>query len=361
MADQYAVPRLDDWEFYYIKAGDGVNGTEHKLNGVVGGTISWDYDSDTKVSGNLDFYNFYGELGDVLFNAHIRIYYCPTINGKRQKIKLATGYCTQTQGVYKDRLFNGNIEFQGELLRYTDDELPRDWTIAKGTKLLTYYKAFHKNFGNAVYTWENVQDKASTSAKVIEFGSRPMDVLQYVADALGAEIVQDVHGRINIRQYITPDKRPVKYTYGIGDGSLIYGDLQVEETLNGTPNRVVVRHKWSDNNGNEKVLYGVAQIASNVRNSATNQNRWITRTFDESEISPQTQAQVNKVASERLKENSQVEVRYTFNSFYAPFTTGDVIRFRYGKFDVDGIVKNIDMDISAGAPMTVTVKRVRYR
>lgn len=357
----WSEPRLDDWEFYTIDAGEGINGTEKPLKGVIGGTINWDYNSDTKVSGSLNFQNYYGAIGDVIRNAHIRIYYCPFVGGKRNKIELCTGYITSTTGTYEERLFTGEIEFQGELLRYEADQLPRNWTIPKNKSALDYYKAFHKVMGNAVYSWKNIVDKKFTSDKVIDFGEKPLAVLQYVADFLGAEIVTDTHGRIVLQKYIAPDKKPVTYTFPTGNKSIIYGALDVEETWNGTPNRAALRHTWTDDNGKEHVLYATAQLDSTNIISSSRQNRWITVAEDVSEMSPKTQAKINALAKTKLAENTQVQVKYTFSSFYAPFTTGDVIRFRYGKFDVDGLVQNIEMEVAPGAPMRTTVKRVRYR
>ena len=203
-----------------------------------------------------------------------------------------------------------------------------------------------------------MQNKAFTKTSVFEFGEKPLSVLQYIADFLGAEIVTDTHGRIVMQKYFPPAQKPVSYTFPEGENALIISGLDIEDSANGTPNRVAVRHQWQDGNV-DKQIFGAAVLSGSSPISATNQNRWITKTYDIQDMSPRTQAKADALAQNYLTQATATSISYEFESFYVPISTGDVVRFRYDNFSVDGLVTNIDMDIAPGAKMKIKVRQVR--
>ena len=144
-ADYTVSGRYDSFEFQTIDSIKSVTDTaDGKLNGVIGGTITWDDTTDLKVSGTLNVSDT-----PMLHNKFIRIYYVSRIPQmsstgsfayKTYKYLLATCYADTEKGHYENGKYSGTISLQGTLSRYIDDEIARNFTMDKGTNILSYIK-----------------------------------------------------------------------------------------------------------------------------------------------------------------------------------------------------------------------------
>lgn len=107
-------------------------------------------------------------------------------------------------------------------------------------------------------------------------------------------------------------------------------------------------------------LFGKAVTASSATNHPNRIGRYITRCEELEKMSPLTQAQIDKVTKNGLKEATQVSApTYTFQCLYLPLLLNRVYWFKQGGVKIDGIVRAIDMELGEDLVMRVTIRKVR--
>lgn len=110
--------RIDDFDFEKVSCKD-INNTLGKLEcSVTGGTLSYSYNSDLKVSGILQVVDAPSNMQEQEYL--IRIWYCPTLDGTRQRIELGTFYFTADLH-YENGTWSGNVNLRSTLARHIDD------------------------------------------------------------------------------------------------------------------------------------------------------------------------------------------------------------------------------------------------
>lgn len=327
-----------------------------ELNGVIGGELNFSYDSSLKVSGSLDV-----TKTNFINNCYIRIWYTPTLNGEKKRIRLCTCYASTSNGHYEDGLYSGTIELKSVLLRHTGDKLRKNYTLAKGKSALAAFKAMFKWLGGT-YAVKGMKDKKFTKNTVVEFGRAPMEVLQYIADFLGGEITCDTYGRTVLQKYTIPSKKPISYTIPSGAASVTLPGIDIHNSQANTPNYTAVRYQYTEGSGKNAVTREIIGTAAADSSSAISRNkcgRFITETYNLSDMSPKTKARADAIAASKLKSASKHYVTYKVRCFYLPIEIGQVVRFRYDDIDIDGLVSKIDMKLGDALTMDVTLRRVR--
>lgn len=360
--DWTASGRVDSFEFEQIPVSSVNNRPTRKLAGIAGGSLSWKYDSELKVSGQL-------QVSDTPFmqNCYIRIWYTPRLNSATQRIEVATCFASTEDGHYEDGKYSGTITLRSVLARFADDKMTGNFTIPKGASAIAYFKKmFQWNGGQ--YAIKGVKDRKVSANQVFEWGKSPMEPLQWLADFLGAQITEDPHGRVVLQPYVTPGKKPVSYTIPVGTRSVTLPGVDIGNDMFGTTNRATVRYKWTEQyqsggktESREKAIIATAKASPASAISREKAGRFITETYELTSLNPKTQANANKIAATKLKQASGTTVKYVFNCFYLPIQIGQVVRFRYDKIDIDGLVTDVDLSLEPGVPMTVTLRKVRGR
>ena len=345
--------RIDSFEFEKIKI-NNLSKSLGKITGVTEGTLTFGYDTELKVSGTLTVVNT-----NFVNNCLIRVWYKPTLNGKTEKIELCTCFAKTSEMSYDNGMWSGTINLRSVLARHIDDELAKNYVIAKGKRALSYFDNMFKWLGGAAVR-SGVKNKKYTKNVVYEMGKRPMDVLQGIADFVGGQITCDTHGRTVLQKYVAPGKKTVSYTLPSGSYSVTLPGLSFEDSTAGTVNRVGVKYTY-----NNKTIWGLAKAASSSNISYAKQGRHITRTFTLNSMSPKTKARANAVAKSKLYSESTRSKYWKLKCYYLPITAlclkGGVVRFRYGTLDIDALVYSVDMDLSPGGMLDVTLKEVRRR
>lgn len=376
--DYLASGRTD--EYWYDMVGINDLKVIGRLNGVTGGQITWDYDSDLKVSGRLD-------VADAKFvnNCLIRVWLgsrMPT-DKKTTWVELCTCFASTEQGHYENGKYSGTIQLRGVLARFADDVLECDYTHAKGASVLGRYRSMFRWLGGK-YTWEGLEDTTFSKTKVFEFGSSAMEPMQHIADCVGGQLTCDTHGYVVLKNYVSPSKRPCVYRVKADGTSVTLAGVDESYTLAGTTNRYAVRHrynwKYEDSEGKtktiERTIYGLAESKSTWSTAYQKVGRYVTETWDRDTISTKiadntstavrdaseaiAKKELNELAARWLNTAATTYRYYTFRTCtYLPFMIGDVIGFQYDKINVEGIVTRIDYDLKPGCPMTVEIRKVR--
>ena len=115
--DFNASGRIDSFEFEKISCKD-LNKKIGTLQGVVGGTLTYGYYTDLQVSGQLQVVDVPASLMNDEYL--IRIFFCPTLNGQKQRIELGTFYFTANLH-YENGMYKGTLDLRSLLARHIDD------------------------------------------------------------------------------------------------------------------------------------------------------------------------------------------------------------------------------------------------
>jgi hypothetical protein len=64
------------------------------------------------------------------------------------------------------------------------------------------------------------------------------------------------------------------------------------------------------------------------------------------------------MAAEILQTANSKIVYYEFNTYFQPVDIGEVIDFKYDDIVCKGLISDIDLDLSIGAPMKLKIRKV---
>ncbi len=110
--------RIDTFEFEKVSC-TNIDTTLGKLEcSVIGGTLTFSYYSDLKVSGTLDVIDAPSSMQEDEYL--IRIWYCPSLLGESKRIELGTFYFTANLH-YENGMYKGTIDLRSTLARHLDD------------------------------------------------------------------------------------------------------------------------------------------------------------------------------------------------------------------------------------------------
>ena len=351
--------RVDSYEFEKVSVSN-IEKSLGKIKGVTGGTLTFSYYSDLKVSGELEIIDT-----KQVENCLVRVWYVPSLDGKTRRIELCTCFASTSESRYENGKWSCKVQLRSVLARHIDDKLHKHYTMSKGKGAVDYFTSMFKWLGGA-YKVTGVKNRKFTKTVVAEFGKHPMEVLQYIASFVGGEITCDTHGRTVLKKYTVPSKRSVVYELPSGAYSVTLPGYNLTDSTSGTPNRVAVKFKYSVGKGKskkDKTLYGLASVSKSNATSKSKTGRYITECVELNNLSPKTQAKVNAVAKSQLKKVAQCAKYYEIECYYLPIhryaLNGNVVRFRYGSLDIDAVVASIDMELGIGGKMKVMLRSVR--
>lgn len=351
--------RIDHFEFEMVRI-NYIDESKGFITGVVGGKLSFDYSSDLKVSGSLNVV----DTNFVNTNRLIRVWYVvkADADAEEERFELCTCFGDMSSAKYENGKWNGTINLRSVLARYIDDKMWKNWTHSKGSNALWYFDQLVSKLKGAA-TRSGVSNSAFSSNVVYTVGESPMKIFKDIADKVGGEITCDTHGRMVLKKKYKHTSKAVQYTLPSGTYSVTLPGLTYEDTTKGSVNRYTVTYTYTNSSGKEKTLRGTATAEDSSLVSFNKQGRYITETETLDSLSDKTQTGIDKVAKNRLANASAVTKYWKFTSFYLPIVkyclNGSVVRFKYGKLDIEGVVYSVDMDLSPGGMLDVTLLEVR--
>lgn len=396
--------RIDTFAFELVSPND-FNKSLGWLSGVTGGKLTFGFDTDLKVSGSLDI-----STTKFVDDCIIRIHYRPQLSEKQKKdIILGTCFAyVESMSFDKGRYF-GSIELVSALARYTDDKLQTNFTIGKNkTYKNELARLLKKESAGGKYKFlSNVTNKKCTSAVAYEAGKPTMDVIQGIADGLDARVDVDEYGVMTFEKYFAPSKKSCTWILPKGKYSVTLPNIEIENARSEVPNRIAYHCEvsWSqkeyvldkkgkktkytsgENKGKyktktvneKKTIVGKAQVKSNSPYHYSKMGRWKTEVFEytkklsasKMDTAAKRESQFAKVKKEadskaatKLSSLTSSKKKYIIDCFYMPIKCGQVVEFEYVasgiSLHVQAMVTNIEMNLSVGARMKVTLKHVRY-
>ena len=347
--------RIDSFEFEKI-SNTNLNTSLGKLECLVtGGTLTYSYFSDLKVSGSLDIINAPSNMAEQEYL--IRIWYTPQLNGERKKIELGTFYF-DAELHYENGMYKGTLNLRSMLARHLDDLTIQKWTIAKNSKVSANYKKVFKALGGFPKI-DGVKDSTINKNHIFDVGVTPMEILQYLADTCGGEITVDTHGRTVLKKYLTPKQKAKSISTIISANakSVVKAGMDISNTYKQIPNRVVCIYETGEGK-NSKQYIGKAALDKKEARSFNKIGKWITNYYKVNNCKTPYVQNLNKLAATKLARANSKTIYYTFNSYYQPLELGEVIKLKYDDIVVKGLVSNIELDLAIGLPMKVKIRKV---
>lgn len=396
--------RVDAFEFEIVAAND-FNKSLGYLSGIKGGKLNFGFETDLKVSGSLDI-----STTKFIENCVIRVHYCPRLSETQKKdIILCTCFAFADKMNFSKGRYYGTLELVSILARYTDDVLQTSFTIGKNKTYKNEAKRLlqTESAGGKYKFTSNVVDQKCTSAVAFEKGKATLEVLQAIADGLGARITVDRYGTTVFEKYFAPSKKDCTLKLPTGQYSVTLPDIELEEGKSDMPNRIAYHCEVSwqqkeyvlDKKGNKqkytsgankgkyktktvskkKTIVGKAQVNSSSPLHFNNRGRYVTQVFSYAKTlsaskvntTAKLEAELEKIkkeadskAASKLSSLISGNKKYMIECFYLPIECGQVVEFEYIasgiKLHVQAMVANIEIDLAVGAKMKVTLNHVRY-
>lgn len=287
----------------------------------------------------------------------IRIWYKPRLGTETKSIELGTFYFTADLH-YERGAYAGTLYLRSTLARHIDDLTKVRWTLNKNTWTANDWKSVFSSLGGK-YQIKGAKNVKLNKAQVFDVGTKPMAILQWIANACGGEVTVDTHGRTILQPYYSASTKKKNATKEVvaNKDSVILPGVDISNSIKEIPNRVVCVFKETKNN-RTTTYKEVAALASTERRSYQNIGRWITKYYELNSCSKPYNKTLQKKAKTYLAQNNTKEIYYEFRTYYQPISIGEVIKLTYDKITVYGIVTNIDLDLSIGAPMRVKIRKV---
>lgn len=347
--------RIDSFEFEKISCKDLNTSLGMMECSVVGGTLHYSYYSQLKVSGELEVIDAPSSMSEEEYL--IRVWYCPTLDSVKQRIELGTFYFTANLH-YENGMYKGKISLRSTLARHIDDTTIKKWTLNKNKKVSSCFKNVFKSLGG----WgciDGIRDKKIEKTFIFDVGTAPIDILEYLADYCGGELMADTHGRTVLQNYVSPSNKKKNIAhYVVADTtSVIQSGLDISNSIKDIPNRVVCVYEETKNK--KKVIYtGKAALAPNEARSHKNTGRWITMYYSISNCKKPYKKNLQAKAKKYLKKLNHKQIYFEFDTYYQPIEIGEVIQLKYDNITVNGLVSDIDLSLAVGANMHVKIRKV---
>lgn len=67
---------------------------------------------------------------------------------------------------------------------------------------------------------------------------------------------------------------------------------------------------------------------------------------------------LQNLATQYLQTANSKTIYYEFNTYFQPVDIGEVIDFKYDGIVCKGLISDIDLDLSIGAPMKLKIRKV---
>lgn len=314
------------YEFYEI---DPVTWKEkHRIDTVVGCSISRDYDADTKGNATIDIT---GKLDE----CYIRVYMITNQNGAKNRIALGT-YLVQTPSEKFDgKIKTISMDAYTPLIELKETSPPIGYFIPKGTNTLQKAYEICEEHIRAPLVKPPELDKTLPEDFVSETDDTWMTFLSDLLYSVNYSFDINEIGQVLFSPYVkTASMQPV-WTYDDSNSSILYSDLTVERDLYGIPNVVEVIYSPSDG----IPLYSkVVNDDVNSPISTVNRGREILHRETSPSISCEpNQEMLDEYAEQLLQELSTLEYTISYKHGFTPARIGDCVRLNYTRAGLNNI------------------------
>ncbi len=323
-----------------------------ELEGVLldGSSITWGYDTDTRVSGTI-------KALDSNWIDHSMLRVVHEVPAEGYSKALATLVVTADPSTYGQGATTTTYECHSALSMLEADYLPYHYTIGQNARSNDVVAALLRGAGRPYAIQGDAINKRYSEAVVYPIGDSRLSDLFDIADASGNRIDVDGMGNVTWGRYVEPSKRSVAWALDMAaaDTNVLDG-LESSSTRLSDPSRIVVTYKGSEEyyaTENGKSVrktrdVEVAAYADRTGDETASQRGYvIAEVVSLNELSPATKAQAQLQANARVPAVDKRE--WQFSLLYMPIAAGDVIELSIPDGPDAGahraMVRNVELDL----------------
>ncbi|WP_433242493.1 hypothetical protein [Actinomadura nitritigenes] len=246
-----------------------------------------------------------------------------------------------------------SVDGYDQLQVYSDDMVADRYTAAQGAAYTTVVSTLLGSVEKRI----TPSSRTLPAAKEWEPGTSKLAIINELLSALNYESLSfDENGVAIVKPYVSPQDRPIEYTYADDAVSVMRPEVEQQLDLFSIPNRWVLVVSDPDRAA-LTAIYTNNDPASPT--STVRRQRVITDFRQEQDAADQ--ATLDALAARYAFEASQVYENITFSTAIMPFHSGnDVYRLVYGPLAVNAIYAEYswEMPMQAGAEMKHQARRV---
>ena len=395
--------RVDSFEYVIVNPNnfDVPIGT---LEGVTSGKLTFGYETDLKVSGSLEV-----SSASMINDCVLRVHYKPRLSdGQSKNILLGTFFAYADSIKFDKGRYSGTLELVSMLARYTDDVLQNNFTIGKNKTYKNELKRLlaAESSGGKYKFDNNLADRKNASASSFERNKQTMEVIQAIADGLGARVDVNEEGVMVLEKYYAPSKKTCTLRLPSGQYSVTLPGVEIETANSELPNRIIyycdvswtervyvldkkgnkVKYTSGTNKGKyktkkvnkKKSIAGKAQISAASPLHYGKRGRYVTQVFSyNKKLASKSintteklnaklknvKKEANNKAASKLSSLISGRKKYTIETYYLPIKCGQVVDFEYIasgiKLHAQAMVTSTELELKVGAKMKITLKHVR--
>lgn len=291
----FTVEMIDPWNLEKSRG---------ELRGITSASVTYGYDSDTKVSASLETYDDNYKKGSWL-------------RFKVDGTEIGTfGVQSKTVKENEERSYS----LQSVLWMLQNDLAYQLYTVRANCKasqaIKTICKVVRKsvvfNPGHGDYMYK----KAVAWSRTDSYLSILKDLCSISSNQLGV----DPHGRITISRYVPPKNKTARYSLdtSITRGVVLSPGFSDDDQYGDIVNRTVV---VSSGNNDEADIVGYFD-----HTEISNTRGWVkTEVHQVSDMSPRTQKRAEQLAKQYSAEDSDTGVTRDVSTIYFPLNAGDIV------------------------------------
>lgn len=322
--------RRSSWRYMLLNRADE---PLFELDGVMGGDYEIVAQSPLGVSGSITLKNTGQPIN--FMRDRVQIIYDPG-NGV-EAWPVATMRLTSPKDEHAPRGVTWNISLLSKLSVLSGDTVER-YSLPAGTPIISTVESLIRS---ANETRIAVTPSSATLSSPLTFdpGTSKLSIINELLQAAGYfSLWVDGGGQFRVQPYVDPGRRPVAHTFAANETSIHLPTWSREQDLTGVPNRVKVMTE-----GDDETL-GLVGVATNENPdsqfSYQSRGGWFDREIETVEAS--SQAVVNSIAAQRLRDAMDPVARYEVSHWMWPLDPNDLVVFAP----------------SSAAPVTATVQRM---
>lgn len=330
-----------------------VEGEEYRQ--FTGGSVEKSAFSDLKESGSVNY------QGDTPPDDHdlLRIYYeFDDDDGNHAEHAIATMRMYVSEPTYQGDIIKGTVELYSLLQVLSDKVYGSPFTIAKGTKAVTFAKQLAEGLNLKV----NSASSSYTIATDHTFDNDAsyLTIINWLLTVANFQSVfRDEYGVLQMQPYIEPTEREVSFTFVDDEQSIMYPEVKQSYDWGSTPNVVRMIYETDE----ETLIAAAYNIDPASRASIVNRGAEKTLIESINELQGTTQAaRITELKSKslaKLIENSSDIEYVTLKHAWIPILVNNAIGVTYREAGLDwkGAITNLKVDLKPSVPCELKARR----
>lgn len=320
------------------------------LDGVSGGSLSWDASADLPAGGNLTLV----ERGQTINYSSDRVRVWWEVDGVESwplGVYVLAAPTTNYTGADATR----SVALIDKLTVIRDSKLVRTLQVAKGANIVAAAVARLVNIGETrIAATEST--KTLTNAMTWDPGTSRLQVVNDLLAAAGyANLWVDATGLLRIEPYVDPSERPIAFTFEEGESSIHSPNWEYELGLWEASNTVIMTSQPTESGS--VFLASVVDENPSSPTSTVAMGRTLNPIVEEN-VEASSQADLEQQALRRLMDTSNVVGKLRVSHAAVPIWYNDAVQFTSNGVDTRASVVRMSLELKPGALVSAEWRQV---